>query len=1306
MVSVASLAVVYVVGGLTFLPLCAALTVAALYYLSPVASVPLKTGIPSLVDQDTEDAQPQTVYRAGWLTVRRTYEPMKEGTGDGSYAGMLASSYRSFMDQRSRDPRRSKPKDRFFAVLKQKTLFLYEGEDQAECWAAIDVAAHDVVIFPEGNVDGELYVKRTAIELKPRRASDSDDVGAKDETASPVVGEPRSDDAAYDALTGKPLPWFIFAKVNSDKEDWCAVLLSLYAAPSARSAASLRRYHSLVLSSRLGYSDSATAVARDRALFEPTDMARLMEQIDQQPDSIPMRWFNALLGRVFLSAYRTSTLEDYLTSRIVRKLKRVKTPAMLSEIQVREVNVGASVPLFSKPMLKELTPEGDASMEVHVAYVGEARVTIETQATVSLGSRFKPYVVRLVLAVVLRELEGSLLVKVKQPPSNRVWFGFREIPRMALSVEPVVSTRQIKWSLVTGPIESRIRELVRLVALLSLEPTRAHQADPLSHWPGFQIAESLVLPHMDDLSFFDTRSEPLSRGGIYGPFLRRERPSQEEELSAPPRPDREVGPSAPEDAPEELIPGVDGAEVPSAEARQRRPEARRRRSSEGDHPLDLTPMTDSPLPSSSAAATPNPASASVKTAASSSSVASLANGLSASLASWREKNSSGGGNGASSATSIAGSTASSAAADGGAKRKSSWFAKAGSASSSSLAAGSVRGRGESTDSLASTTGASIASSSATTETGGTGTSTPQEEVSAAKLREILTRRAESREQEKARERKEALREEEEGPGEEEDEVSSAPEKDKVPARPRARSNLSLTAPSRGETAESLVGVPAPKDDAPLRLNEPAESAPAAAASPPALPSRPSWVKPVAAAGSTGAPTSSSGSSASTVAPEPSPGLGPSAVPAPPLRRHSPSASVDSPSTATGTLLSSWRTRATDKEALAAGVASAKESMRRWGANWAAKRAQTATAGGSGGDLDRPVGDGDAPSGSRGDGSRERGTEREAYRDYRARAASPAGSARREDATPRTPPRAIPAASGFRPGASSLPVVQVSPSTALGTSPTKAPGVQPPGGVGGAGYRPVQMMALPGIKDAERRQRVRDDHIGGGAGGPAKDEKPAAKAAHAEEEALVDKAGETTVKELATVGDGASAAQGVAQIAVEAASVVPPAPAEPVVASVSPALLDEAVQVQDPLAASAIDGQDASASTPTAADASQAADAANAVDRPLVPSTPPRTASPLPLDAPALPPRPEALETSPPPPLPPRKDDTAFGAAPVKTALPALPPRPGDRAPPPLPPRGEVKGEEEQEDELADEAGWGLDDSSELGAGGQEEKDTA
>jgi hypothetical protein len=130
----------------------------------------------------------------------------------------------------------------------------------------------------------------------------------------------------------------------------------------------------------------------------------------------------------------------------------------LSEVKVKEVNVGTSLPLFSRPMLKDLTAEGDASMEIHVGFVGAVRVTVETVATLSLGSR--SYSTKLVLAVILRELEGTLLVKMKKPPSNRIWFGFTAPPACKIDIEPVVSSRQIKWSLVTGPIESRIRELV------------------------------------------------------------------------------------------------------------------------------------------------------------------------------------------------------------------------------------------------------------------------------------------------------------------------------------------------------------------------------------------------------------------------------------------------------------------------------------------------------------------------------------------------------------------------------------------------------------------------------------------------------------------------------------------------------------------------------------------------------------------------------------------------------------------------------------------------------------------------------
>ena len=110
-----------------------------------------------------------------------------------------------------------------------------------------------------------------------------------------------------------------------------------------------------------------------------------------------------------------------------------------------------------------------------------------------LGTRFKSYSVRLVLAVVLKELEGTVLFKIKRPPSNRLWFSFTTMPRLVLCVEPVVSTRQIKWSLITKPIESRRRGIVM---------------------------ESIVMPHMDDLAFLNTKAY-THRGGIFADCARK-----------------------------------------------------------------------------------------------------------------------------------------------------------------------------------------------------------------------------------------------------------------------------------------------------------------------------------------------------------------------------------------------------------------------------------------------------------------------------------------------------------------------------------------------------------------------------------------------------------------------------------------------------------------------------------------------------------------------------------------------------------------------------------------------------------------
>jgi hypothetical protein len=116
-------------------------------------------------------------------------------------------------------------------------------------------------------------------------------------------------------------------------------------------------------------------------------------------------------------------------------------------------------------MLKDLTAQGTASFEFHLAYHSrpsqpnsEVRITIATTATIPTG--FKPYVVDLVLAVVVKSLEGNMVVQMKKPPSNRFWYGFTAMPKMEIEIVPVVSERRIQIGMILKAIEKQLRDVV------------------------------------------------------------------------------------------------------------------------------------------------------------------------------------------------------------------------------------------------------------------------------------------------------------------------------------------------------------------------------------------------------------------------------------------------------------------------------------------------------------------------------------------------------------------------------------------------------------------------------------------------------------------------------------------------------------------------------------------------------------------------------------------------------------------------------------------------------------------------------
>ncbi|KAL1611300.1 hypothetical protein SLS59_000018 [Nothophoma quercina] len=332
-----------------------------------------------------------------------------------------------------------KARNVFYVVLRLGHLMLYDNEDQLDVRHVISLARYEVDIYAGGEQipEGELWIKRNCIRLNQKLESDSD---------------------------AEAKAFYLFSDNCSEKEDF---------------------YHAMLQAQE--HHQDTRHPSPVPLKFETPDLVKLVQQLHANEENLHTRWINALIGRVFLAMYKTPEIKNFIATKITKKISRVPKPALISSVQLRKIDMGTLPPFVTNPKLKELTVDGDLVVEADVSYKGNFRIEIQATARIDLGQRFKAREVTLVLGCFLKRLDGHLLLRIKPPPSNRLWMTFETPPRMELSVEPIVSTRQITYGPILRAIESRIKEVLN---------------------------ETLVSPNWDDMPFMDTIAQTI-RGGIW-----------------------------------------------------------------------------------------------------------------------------------------------------------------------------------------------------------------------------------------------------------------------------------------------------------------------------------------------------------------------------------------------------------------------------------------------------------------------------------------------------------------------------------------------------------------------------------------------------------------------------------------------------------------------------------------------------------------------------------------------------------------------------------------------------------------------
>ncbi|NWS53980.1 TEX2 protein, partial [Chunga burmeisteri] len=91
-----------------------------------------------------------------------------------------------------------------------------------------------------------------------------------------------------------------------------------------------------------------------------------------------MAWMNALVGRIFWDFLREQYWAEQVSSKIQKKLSKIKLPYFMNELTLTELDMGTSIPLVLSASNPTINDRG-LWVDMEVAYSGSLQMTLETK---------------------------------------------------------------------------------------------------------------------------------------------------------------------------------------------------------------------------------------------------------------------------------------------------------------------------------------------------------------------------------------------------------------------------------------------------------------------------------------------------------------------------------------------------------------------------------------------------------------------------------------------------------------------------------------------------------------------------------------------------------------------------------------------------------------------------------------------------------------------------------------------------------------------------------------------------------------